>query len=105
MPSTRSGRISRVLVAVAASLSLLIGAVTAYGLVVYERGNRIGTRDFPPIQGPSSSSGPIVPCTKQSCNYLILGSDSRTGLDNTQQAAFGTNNDIGGSARSDVIML
>jgi anionic cell wall polymer biosynthesis LytR-Cps2A-Psr (LCP) family protein len=39
------------------------------------------------------------------CNYLILGSDSRAGLTADEQNQFGTDEDIGGSNRSDVIML
>src|SRR6185437_9706839 len=39
------------------------------------------------------------------CNYLILGSDSRAGLSAKEQRDFGTNQDIGGTNRSDVIML
>ena len=39
------------------------------------------------------------------CNYLILGSDSRSGLSAQEQDQFGTDQDIGGSNRSDVIML
>jgi LCP family protein required for cell wall assembly len=108
MPSNRSGRISRILVAVAASLSLLIGAVTAYGLVVLQINEDTGgVSGFHPPPGPEATATPEAtgPCTNQSCNYLILGSDSRTGLDSSQQNDFGTNTDIGGSARSDVIML
>ena len=39
------------------------------------------------------------------CNYLLLGSDSRSGLSASQQAISGTNADIGGSNRADTIIL
>ena len=108
MSSGPLGRISRVLVAATASLSLVIGGVTAYGLVVVQINN---SRNTDPSFNPPTSSGTstpdaaIAPCTTQACNYLILGSDSRTGLSAAQQSQFGTNSAIGGSARSDVIML
>ena len=58
---------------------------------------------------PSSSGGAQTPdfgpCVDDVCNYLILGSDSRAGLTADEQDQFGTDEDIGGSNRSDVIML
>jgi LCP family protein required for cell wall assembly len=108
MPSTQLGRLPRAFVAVAASLSLLIGAASAYGLVVVQVNERTGAVtgfQQPTGTGPTTTPEATGPCTNQSCNYLILGSDSRTGLDSSQQKDFGTNTDIGGSARSDVIML
>src|SRR5262249_58999357 len=44
-------------------------------------------------------------CTYQRCNYLLLGSVSRSGLPPNEQQQFGTNADIGGSNRADTIML
>ena len=100
MSSGSQGRVSRVLVVATASLSLVIGAVTAYGLVIYQINNgRSVDPSFRRVKGA------VAPCTTQACNYLILGSDSRTGLSAAQQSQFGTNSAIGGSARSDVIML
>jgi LCP family protein required for cell wall assembly len=39
------------------------------------------------------------------CTYLLLGSDSRSGLTPEEQQHFGTNGDIGGASRADTIML
>jgi LCP family protein required for cell wall assembly len=77
-----------------ASVSLAISAIGAYGLVQYQMLSTISTQRFL-----------HVPCTHQACNYLILGSDSRSHLTPSEQGNFGSNNAIGGSARSDVIML
>jgi LCP family protein required for cell wall assembly len=44
-------------------------------------------------------------CDTRSCNYLLLGSDSREGLTKEEQIAFGTDEDIGGENRSDTIIL
>lgn len=43
-------------------------------------------------------------CTRKACNYLLLGSDSRTGLSEEELEHFGTTDEIGGE-RSDTIIL
>ena len=50
--------------------------------------------------GPSKTDPGIAsgPCANDVCNYLLLGSDSRAGLDASQQTAFGTNADSRGPA-------
>ena len=90
-----------------ASLSLVIGAISTFGLIGYQILNGHDTQPFgDPTPSPGASpDGAIGPCINKACNYLILGSDSRSNLSAAQQAAFGTNSAIGGSARSDVIML
>ena len=45
------------------------------------------------------------PCVRRACNYLLLGSDSRTGLSHEDQVISGTNADLGGEQRADTIML
>ncbi len=100
--SRERGRLLWALVAVTAGLSLLVAGVGAYGYVNYvEAGNGI-------VHPPQVSTAPPIdfgPCVDNVCNYLILGSDSRTGLSANQQYHFGTNKDIGGTLRSDVIIL
>jgi LCP family protein required for cell wall assembly len=95
-----------VIVGVTASLSLVMGAASAYAFVAYLQAQG-SVRIIPPP--PSSSGGAPTPdfgpCVDNVCNYLILGSDSRAGLSAGEQDQFGTNQDIGGSNRSDVIML
>ena len=92
-------RAVRRIIAVLASVSLMIGVVSTLGMVGYSIENTKHTQPLPPTPGV------IGPCTNKACNYLILGSDSRIGLSAAQRTAFGSNNAIGGSARSDVIML
>lgn len=95
----------RAFVAGTATLSLLAGAMSAFGLVAYVQAQR-GIRPIPPAPGPSGSAQQqFGPCANDVCNYLILGSDSRAGLTAAEQRQFGTNADIGGTNRSDVIML
>ncbi len=60
-----------------------------------------------PVAGSSSSPAPDYTgrCARTSCNYLLLGSDSRQGLTPEEQVQFGTNADIGGENRSDTIIV
>jgi len=98
-------RAARTLVAVSASLSLVVAAASAYAYVAYNQAQR-SVSHFHVVDDPST--GPqhdFGPCVDNICNYLILGSDSRAGLTPEEQQQFGTNADIGGSNRSDVIML
>ncbi len=93
------------MIGITASVSLVAGAVSAYAFVAYLKAqDSVGIIPDP----PSSSDGPTPdfgPCVDNVCNYLILGSDSRSGLSADEQDQFGTDQDIGGSNRSDVIML
>ena len=102
-PPRAHRRVVRALVGVTATLSLLIGAVSAYGFVAYSQAQ--GTiRHFREV-GAGPSGAPhhdFGPCVNDVCNYLILGSDSRTGL---PPGYAGSNAAIGGTFRSDVIML
>lgn len=97
-------RFVRALVGVTASLSLVVAAASAYGYVAYNKAQGSVTH----FHTGGSSGAPtrdFGPCVNNVCNYLILGSDSRAGLSQQEQTQFGTNQDIGGSNRSDVIML
>jgi anionic cell wall polymer biosynthesis LytR-Cps2A-Psr (LCP) family protein len=100
----RLGRSVRVLVAVTASLSLFVGIATAVATVRWVQLRRIGISDDFHRADPSGSPtpAPAGPCADQACNYLVLGSDSRTGLSPDE---YGTNDDIGGTSRADTIML
>lgn len=93
------------LIGVSASIALAVSAVSAYAYVAYSQAQRgLGTFDdyADPSVGPPHDFGP---CADDVCNYLILGSDSRSGLSEQEQGQFGTDEDIGGSNRADVIML
>jgi LCP family protein required for cell wall assembly len=101
---------TRLLVAVSATLALLIGAGSAYGFATYQSARDEGTRAWsPPTTGPSSAGSQPAdvggPCVRNVCNYLLLGSDSRSNLSPEQQEQFGSDEVIGGENRSDTIML
>ncbi len=86
-----------------ATLALVIAATSAYAYVTYNQAaGDIGRIEDVPGGGVQHDFGP---CADNVCNYLILGSDSRKGLSAQEQVQFGTDQAIGGSNRSDVIML
>jgi LCP family protein required for cell wall assembly len=102
----------RVLVAVAASLSLVAaagaGASYAYYINVehklpHPQGSPTKREKKAITDVPGSQVADQ--CQESGCNFLLLGSDSRTGLSKKEQAINGTNKDIGGSLRSDTIMV
>ncbi|HZD78753.1 MAG TPA: LCP family protein [Actinomycetota bacterium] len=99
----------RAFLAGAASIAVLVTVLssTAFGLYWYtaKKIHTIGP-ESPAPSGASPTPAPITGrCAKTACNYLLLGSDSRTGLSKEEQTAFGTNKDIGGSQRSDTIIV
>lgn len=101
------GRLVRVFLAAAASLSLLVAAagVVAYGS--YALAQRSITH-FRLVDEPAPGSGPrrdYGPCVEDVCNYLLLGSDSRAGLSPQEQEELGTEEDVGGTSRADTIIL
>ena len=102
----------RTLVAVFASLSILVAAGSTVGAVVWWRAGGEGTDDGTFQEGPvvpegsaSPSPLPTTNCAVETCNYLLLGSDSREGLTPEQQQHFGTEDDVGGDERADTVML
>jgi LCP family protein required for cell wall assembly len=101
------GRTTRILVALMASLSLVVAIVGGVSYATYREAETAGTKyGFQdPDPGAAPSDQPTGPCVRGVCNYLILGSDSRAGLSAAQQDEFGTNADIGGENRADTIML
>ena len=99
------------MLALTASFSLLLAGSAAVGFAAYVQANDTGTHCFGDCQpsgggtpSPDPSSG-VGPCASSSCNYLLLGSDSRAGLSPAQVVANGTNKQSGGGQNSDVIML
>ncbi|MGZ4148509.1 MAG: LCP family protein, partial [Actinomycetota bacterium] len=114
------GHLLRILVAVTATLALFVSVGAGFGAVrwvqlrgvgVVSKGvwdGRVGP-DASNAPGstatPSSAPLPTSDCARHPCNYLLLGSDSRSGLSAQQQQEFGTNQQIGGSNRADTIML
>jgi len=103
-----SGRVTRVIVAITASLAIVVGlGMGAFAARWYSLRNvGVDAIPFPAVTGHSSPAPtPQGACTSRPCNVLLLGSDSRSGLSASQQAVNGTNQDIGGTTRADTIML
>ncbi|HEX6399192.1 MAG TPA: LCP family protein, partial [Actinomycetota bacterium] len=96
------GRLARALIGTTATISLLVGAFSAYAMVSYLDASGSGVEDFPTNDPQEVAVGP---CVEDVCNYLLLGSDSRRGLTPEEQQAFGTDENNGGVFRSDTIML
>jgi anionic cell wall polymer biosynthesis LytR-Cps2A-Psr (LCP) family protein len=101
------GALTRALVALTASLSLIVGIGGVASALRWVQLRDVGTHEG--FRGTHPSGASAAPqtgrCAQEACNYLLLGSDSRAGLTPEQQQHFGTNQDIGGSNRADTIML
>jgi LCP family protein required for cell wall assembly len=89
-------------------LSLLLagGSATAiYGIKYVDRNLthiRTGRNAGPTGLGDVH---PHLPCEKTSCNFLVLGSDSRTGLSKAEQQAAGTDATAVTGQRADTIIV
>jgi LCP family protein required for cell wall assembly len=98
----------RLLLAITASLSLIVALVggAGFGSLVWAQ-HELNRHDVVSARDPHHPGEKIIggPCVRHACNYLLLGSDSRTGLSHQDQVISGTNADIGGSQRSDTIIL
>ncbi len=104
--------VRRAFLAVTATLSAFVMLVAGVGFGLYKYAQAEQT--FIPEETGAAASGQgggseapafTGKCAQKDCNYLLLGSDSRTGLTKEQQIQFGTNQDIGGSNRSDTIIV
>jgi LCP family protein required for cell wall assembly len=99
-------RIARIVIAVTASLAIVVGlGMGAFAARWYSL-RKVGV-DAPPFiaTGTHKTQPPQGACTSRPCNVLLLGSDSRSGLSASQQMQNGTNQDLGGTTRADTIML
>lgn len=90
-----------------AALAMCVGSALALALYVW---SAVSISTFGGGGAGSSSSGHdgagiVGHCDERSCNYLLLGSDDRTGLPPGEREAFGTTRQIGGEERSDTIVL
>ncbi len=105
-PARAHRAFARAIIGVTASIALVVAAVSAYAYVGYlQAQDSVGIIPDPPSSSVGAPAPDFGPCVDNVCNYLILGSDSRAGLSEGEQVQFGTDEDIGGSNRSDVIML
>jgi LCP family protein required for cell wall assembly len=112
-PTPSGGRFRRTLLVVAATLSFLMaaGSTTAFAGYVWaqkklsDRGTEFGGGvDTGGTEPATQPGGAIGGECKDSCNYLVLGSDSRAGLSAKDQKGFQSDAQIGGY-RSDTMML
>lgn len=116
-PPKHAGRFRRTLLVVAATLSFLMAAGSAAAFGGYwwvakkiEAGGRhIGSDTETGGTTPSRGSASPSPFSlggkcKDTCNYLVLGSDSRSSLSAKEQRGFQSDAQIGGY-RSDTIIL
>ena len=106
MASHPHPHVRRTLLAVAASLSALVTVVAAVTMGAYFwTRSQIETLRPPTATGATAEPDIAGVCDERACNYLLLGSDSRSGLTPEEQVQFGTDEDIGGENRSDTIIL
>jgi LCP family protein required for cell wall assembly len=110
VPTSRHPHRGRqLLLAVTASFALVVALAAGAGAASFLWAQRVVTGHGHGIdsQGVAGDTQPTIGglCDRDACNYLLLGSDDRSGLSHSEQVAFGTNKDIGGSQRSDTIIL
>src|SRR5215217_7078103 len=93
--------------AATASISALVFLIGALGFGGYFwLGNKIQhVEDVSPPPGGGEKGIVDAPCLDRSCNFLILGSDSRKGLTPEEIAAYGSDAHNGGVNRSDTIIV
>ena len=101
---------ARWLVGVSATMSIAIGAGSVFGFVAYVQARSVGAGvDLEVPTGGSEAADEeeraTGPCVDDVCNYLLLGSDSRSGLSAEQEEQFASDKQIGGENRADTIML
>src|ERR687897_1897480 len=102
----RGGRARTVFLALSATLSALVMVAASITFATYLWAR--GQITVFPNPTPHDSETPIDVegrCANRSCNYLLLGSDSRQGLTEEELIAFGDDEHLGGENRSDTIIL
>jgi LCP family protein required for cell wall assembly len=97
-------RLWRLPVALFAVLALLVAGGAGYGFWFYKWANNQLNVFHSRSQGPGQAAPIGGPCLSSGCNVLILGSDSRAGISQSQQRFFGTTHMVSGH-RSDTIMV
>jgi len=102
----RGGRARTIFLALSATLSALVVVAASITFVTYLWA-RQQIKTFPNPQRDDSEVEVAVAgrCAQRSCNYLLLGSDSRVGLTEEEIIAFGDDEHLGGENRSDTIIL
>ena len=81
-PIVSHGRTVRVLLALTATLSIMVAGVGGYAYKVFDDA-QASVKKIPTVVLPGDTAATpkdFGPCVDDVCNYLILGSDSRKGL-------------------------
>ena len=106
---TPGGRFTRTLLALTAAAAVLVALGGGIGIGTYvwadSQVKRIGQITLENEDTGESETVIQGKCDERSCNYLLLGSDDRTGLSAEDLIKFGTQAEIGGKQRSDTIIL
>ena len=92
------------MVAAVLSLALIGGSAVAIAGIHYAENKVRSYQTGPGCAGENGCLPDVLPCSNQVCNFLILGSDSRTGLSKTEQSQYGNSSQVTGQ-RSDTIIL
>jgi LCP family protein required for cell wall assembly len=105
-PQRRPAVIRRVFLAFAATVSALVmvAASITFATYLWAR-EQIDTFEIHPPEDPDAPPEIAGRCARRSCNYLLLGSDSRASLTREEQIFFGEDEYLGGEHRSDTIIL
>src|SRR2546423_1785778 len=97
-------RATFLVVAAVLALALIGGSAVAIAGIHYAESKVPGLAVGPSCAGENGCLSDVLPCSNQVCNFLILGSDSRTGLSKTEQSQYGNSSQVTGQ-RSDPIIL
>jgi LCP family protein required for cell wall assembly len=108
-PPRRRHGIRTALLALVALLSLAAAAGSGVAIAAILHAERTIHSINTPANDPNCSSenaclAHVLPCAKDVCNFLILGSDSRVGLSKGEQSQYGNAQGVTGQ-RSDTIIL
>jgi LCP family protein required for cell wall assembly len=97
-------RVAFLAVAAVLSLALIGGSAVAISGIHYAENKVPILRTGPACSGENGCLTHVLPCSKDVCNFLILGSDSRSNLSKTEQSQYGGTSQVTGQ-RSDTIIL
>jgi LCP family protein required for cell wall assembly len=97
-------RTTFLVVAAVLSLALIGGSAVAISGIHYAESKVPRLDSGPECSGENGCLRHVLPCSKNVCNFLILGSDSRSNLSKSEQSQFGNASQVTGQ-RSDTIIL
>src|SRR5438067_7120356 len=105
-PHQRRRRLRTAFLSIAAVLSVALigGSAVAISGIHYAESHVKSYDTGQSCSGENNCLPNVLPCSKDVCNFLILGSDSRTGLSKTEQSQYGNTGNVVGQ-RSDTIIL